>query len=210
MSTNELFEQRRAQMFPRLSPVQLARLEHCGRRIAVRAAEVLSEPGTRHNRLLVILSGTLEILLPGLRGETLVNTLAAGDFTGELSTVRGVAGFTRIRMREAGEVLAIDEESLRQVIQIDPELSELMMRAFILRRMGLVSSGQGEVTVIGSRHSAGTLQLREFLTRNAYPYASVDVDEDADVQTLLDRFQVAVDDIPVVIGHCGRSRRRQR
>jgi len=107
-------------------------------------------------------------------------------------------------IRATGAVLAIDEENLRQVIQLDPELSELMMRAFILRRMGLVSSGQGQVMVIGSRHSAGTLELREFLTRNAYPYASIDVDEDADVQALLDRFHVAVDDIPVVIGHCGR------
>src|SRR4029077_14749546 len=84
------------------------------------------------------------------------------------------------------------------------ELSELMMRAFILRRVALMSSGEGEVVVIGSHHSAAPLRLREFLTRNAYPYANVDLDGDADVQALLDRFQVAIEDVPVVIGHCGR------
>jgi hypothetical protein len=70
--------------------------------------------------------------------------------------------------------------------------------------MGLVSSGLGEVLLLGSRHSAGTLRLREFLSRNAHPYVNIDVDDDAEVQTLLDRFHVAVDEIPVVIGSCGR------
>src|SRR5258705_6346931 len=79
-----------------------------------------------------------------------------------------------------------------------------MMRGFILRRVGLLSSGEGEVMVLGSRHSAATLRLREFLTRNAYPHVNVDLDSDADVQALLDRFHVGVKDVPVVIGHCGR------
>src|SRR5258708_7863095 len=78
------------------------------------------------------------------------------------------------------------------------------MRAFILRRMGLVASGQSEAMLLGSRHSPGTLRLREFLTRNSYPYVSVDIDNDSGVQALLERFHVAVDEIPVLIGRCGR------
>src|SRR4029077_20050403 len=125
-------------------------------------------------------------------------------FTGELGTLRGAAGFSRIQAREGGEVLAISDKDLRNVVQTDAELSEILMRAFILRRMGLVASGQSEVMLLGSRHSADTLRLREFLSRNAHPYVNIDVDDDADVQTLLDRFHIAVDEIPVVIGSCGR------
>jgi thioredoxin reductase (NADPH) len=127
---------------------------------------------------------------------------ARATFRGDRT--RGVAGFTRIRVREAGAILAIDEANLRNIVQVDSELSEIMMRAFILRRMGLVASGQSEVMLLGSRHSADTLRLREFLSRNAHPYVNIDVDDDADVQTLLDRFHIAVDEIPVVIGSCGR------
>src|SRR5258705_9736095 len=79
-----------------------------------------------------------------------------------------------------------------------------MMRSFSLRRDGLEASGQGQIMLLGSRHSAATLQLREFLTRNAYPHVNVDLDGDTDVQALLDRFQVGVEEVPVVIGHCGR------
>jgi thioredoxin reductase (NADPH) len=150
------------------------------------------------------MAGSVEALLPGLHGESLVTLYSPGDFSGELSTLRGVAGFARLRVREDGEVLAIDERKLQDVVQTDADLSELMMRAFILRRVGLLSSGEGEVMLLGSRHSAGTLRLREFLTRNAYPYVSVDLDGDAEVQGLLDRFHVGVEDVPVVIGHCGR------
>jgi thioredoxin reductase (NADPH) len=201
---NELLERRREQMFPKLTRAQIARLEPHGQRLDAQAGEVLAEPGRRHDRLLIVLAGSLEIVLPGLHGDELVNVLVPGDFSGELSTLRGVAGFTRIRVREAGAVLAIDADNLRKVVQTDAELSELMMRAFILRRMGLVSSGQGEVMLFGSRHSAGTLKLREFLTRNSHPYVSIDVESDPGVQALLDRFHVAVDEIPVVIGSCGR------
>src|SRR5476651_156862 len=189
---NASFDQRREQMFPKLSRAQIARLEAHGQRLDTRAGEVLAEPGRRHNRLLVVLAGSIEIALPGLRGEVLFNVLGPGDFSGEISTLRGVAGFTRLRVREAGAILAIDEENVRNIVQIDAELSEIMMRAFILRRMGLVSSGQGEVMLLGSRHSAGTLKLREFLSRNAHPYVSIDVDDDPDVQMLLDRFHITM------------------
>jgi thioredoxin reductase (NADPH) len=201
---HELLEKRREQVFPKLTPGQIERLEAHGQRTATRAGEVLVEPGDRHHALLVVLSGSLEVALPGMRGEELLTVLVPGDFSGEMSTLRGVAGFTRIRARESGAVLEIDEESLRDVVQTDAELSEILMRAFILRRMGLVASGQADAMLLGSRHSAATLGLRKFLTRNAYPYVSVDVDTDSDVQELLDRFQVATDDIPVLIGRCGR------
>ena len=88
---------------------------------------------------------------------------------------------------------------LRSLVAKDAELSEILMRAFILRRLALISRGLGNVILMGSRHSAGTLRLREFLSRNGYPYTNVDLDTDKTSQELLDRFEVKLDEIPVVI-----------
>src|SRR3954466_6470247 len=201
---NELYEKRRDQMFPKLTAPQLARIAEHARRFATLAGEVLVEPGQGHHELMVVLSGSLEVGLPGPRGEEIVTLLMPGDFAGEMSTLRGVPGFARIRVRESGEVLAINEDSLRNLVQTDAEISEMCMRAFILRRMGLVASGQSDAMLLGSRHSPGTLRLREFLTRNNYPYVSIDIESDSGIQALLDRFHVTVDDVPVLIGRCGR------
>ena len=201
---NELYEKRREQMFPKLDSTQLARLERHGRRVRTSVGQVLAEPGQKHRDLLVVLAGSLEAARPGLSGEELVTVLLPGDFSGEMSTLRGVPGFIRIRVRTDGEVLAISEDHLRNLVQNDAELSEIFMRAFILRRMGLVDSSHGEVMVLGSHHCAATLRIREFLTRNSYPYVTVDVEADPGVQTLLDRFHVSADDLPVLIGPAGR------
>ncbi len=201
--TNDLLEKRREQMFPKLTPRQMERLQAYGKRVEARAGDVLVEPGDRHANLLVVLAGKLEVMLPGMLGEQLVTNLEPGDFSGEMSTLRGVPGFTRILAREDSSVLAIPEERLRNVVQNEAELSELIMRAFILRRMGLLASGQGEILLLGSRHCGGTLRLREFLTRNSVPYVNVDIDNDAGVEALLERFHVDVHDIPVVIGRGG-------
>jgi thioredoxin reductase (NADPH) len=197
---NEIYQKRREQMFPKLAAAQIARLEAIGTRSATRAGEVLVEPGERQQRLLVVLDGHLEVEHDAER----VTLLERGDFSGELATLRGVAGFTRIRASDSGTVLAIDSERLRELVQTDAELSEVMMRAFILRRMGLIASEHAEVTLLGSRRSPATLRLREFLTRNAHPHVSVELESDPGVEALLERFRVARDELPVVIGHCGK------
>jgi thioredoxin reductase (NADPH) len=102
-------------------------------------------------------------------------------------------------VRTDGELIEVSREELAALVQIDAELSEILMRAFILRRMELVASGVGDVVLIGSMHSVDTLRIKEFLTRNNHPYQYVDLDKDADVQVLLDRFHVKVEDVPVLI-----------
>jgi thioredoxin reductase (NADPH) len=201
--SNEVFEKRREQMFPRLDARQIARLEPRGQRLKTRAGETLAEPGESHRKMLVVLSGKLEILIPGVLGERSLTQLLPGDFAGELSTLVGQAGFSRIRCIEAGEVLAIADAELRTLVQTDAEVSEIIMRAFILRRMGLIEAGASEVAVVGSRHSANTLNLREFLTRNNYPYLSLDVDDDPGVEALLCRHGVGADEVPVVLAPRG-------
>ena len=190
---------RKEQALPKLTAAQIARLEPHGTRIRTERNQVLSEPGSRARQFVVVLSGSVEILRPGLAGDELITVHMPGEFSGELSTLRSTGSFVRVRVREEGEVLALDGEALREIVQTDAELSELIMRAFILRRVGLIASQQDGVVLIGSRYSASTLRVQQFLTRNAAPYATVDVDGDTSVQELLDRFHVSVDDMPVVI-----------
>jgi thioredoxin reductase (NADPH) len=194
-----LYGERKNQTFPTLTAPQIARLAAHGKRIIVPKDKILAEPGDRHRQLLVVLSGSVEIVRPTLQGEQLLVVLTAGQFTGEMSTLRGVGSLARARVREDAELLAIPDDQLRTVVQTDALLSELFMRAFILRRVALVAAQQGDLILIGSRHSAGTLRLQQFLTRNAYPYVNLDVESDSDVQPLLDRFHVTADDIPIVI-----------
>ncbi|MDB6013944.1 MAG: Thioredoxin reductase [Gammaproteobacteria bacterium] len=194
-----LYGERRGQTFPTLTPAQIARLTPHGKRIAVHKGQILAEPGERHRKLFVVLSGSIEVVRPTMQGEQLVIVIEPGGFTGEMSTLRGVGSLVRARVRADGEVLAIPDDQLRTVVQTDARLSELFMRAFILRRVALVAAQQGDVVLIGSRHSAGTLRVQQFLSRNAFPFVNLDVDTDPSVQALLDRFHVTIEDIPIVI-----------
>jgi thioredoxin reductase (NADPH) len=193
------FGERREQTFPTLTPAQIARLIPHGKRIAVHKGQILAEPGDRHRNLFVVLSGSIEIVRVTMQGEQLLVVTEPGGFTGEMSTLRGVGSLVRARVRADGEVLAIPDDQLRTVVQTDARLSELFMRAFILRRVALVATQQGDVVLIGSRHSAGTLRVQQFLSRNAFPFVNLDVDTDPSVQALLDRFHVTAEDIPIVI-----------
>lgn len=195
----DLRETRKDQIFPLLTPAQMARLEPHGKRVATHAGQILAEPGDRKGRLLVVLSGSVEVVRPTLTGEELVVVHTPGHFSGEMSTLRGSGGLVRTRVREPGEILAIDADRLRAIVQADSELSELFMRAFILRRVALISAQPGDVVLIGSRHSGGTLRIQQFLTRNGFPFVNLDVDADSSVQSLLDRFHVSVDEIPIVL-----------
>jgi thioredoxin reductase (NADPH) len=196
---SEVYEERRAQMFPKLTAAQIARIAVHAKRRAVAAGEVLFDQGQRKTGIHVVLSGALEIVRPSIGGDDPIIVHTAGDFTGEVNVLSGRQALVRATMREAGEVLVVDDEALHRLVQGDPELSELFMRAFILRRVGLLAQGHGDATLIGSSHSAGTLRIQEFFTRNGHPYSYVDVERDPAVQALLDRFHIGVGDVPVVI-----------
>ncbi len=157
----------------------------------------------------VLLSGGMEIVQPSLDGERQITTHHPGQFTGELTMISAQRSLVRGRVTEPGEFLELDVEALRSLVAKDAELSEILMRAFILRRLALISHGYGNAVLMGSRHSAGTLQLREFLTRNSHPYTYIDLDTDTTSQELLDRFDVKAQEVPVVICN-GRDVLRNR
>ncbi len=187
------------QVFPKLTPAQVSRVAAHGHARRVQSGEVLVEPGERTMRFFVVKEGAVEIVRPSGASETLIAVCEAGQFTGEVNMLSGQRSLVQLRASQPGEVIELDRERLLALVQTDSELSDILMRAFILRRVELIAEGLGDVVLVGSNNSPGTLRIREFLTRNGYPYTSVDVERDADVQDLLDRFHVGVEDVPIVI-----------
>ena len=189
----------RTQAFPVLTAAQIGRLRPSGKLRKLELGEILFQPGDTDVPFFVLLSGSMEIVQPDLTGERSVATHGPGEFTGEITMISGQRCLVCGRVTEAGEFLEISADGLRSLLARDAELGEIFMRAFILRRLALISRGQGNVILMGSRHSASTLRLREFLGRNAHPYTYVDLDTDTTSQALLDRFHVRLEEIPVVI-----------
>src|SRR5262245_20930720 len=186
-------------MFPTLTPEQIKRAAAHGHIRTVQDGEVLVQPWTPNNRFFIVRTGHLHIVRPPEMAEQFVADLGPGQFTGETSMLAGRPAIVQIRVREAGELIQLERDQLLALVQTDSELSEIIMRAFILRRVELIARGFGDVVLVGSAHSPGTLRIKEFLTRNGHPYSYIDLDKDTGVEALLDRFHVSVRDVPVVI-----------
>jgi thioredoxin reductase (NADPH) len=191
--------ERAAQAFPVLTPAQIERISLIGERRQVQPGELLFDAGEQNTRFYVILSGTVEIVEPVGDGESPVAVHGPGQFTGEINMLSARRSLVRARATTASSLIAVEREGLRALVQRDAELSEILMRAFILRRVALVARGQSDLVLVGSRHSASTLRVIEFLSRNGQPFTYQDVDSDPGVQALLDRFGVGVNEVPVVL-----------
>ena len=189
-------------IYPTLTPAQLGRIAAHGRRRRVEAGEVLVQAGEQTARLFVVVAGRIDVVRPSAAGDEVVVEFGPGMFTGEVTMLSGRPGLAQIRAGVAGEVIEVGRDELLALIQSDGELSEILMRAFILRRVELIARAVGDVVVLGSNHCQGTLRIREFLTRNGHPHTMLDLDRHAGVQELLDRFHVSAADVPVVIT-CG-------
>src|ERR1043165_5224511 len=187
------------QTFPVLTDAQIARIAVKGRRRAFQRGDVLVKEGQLHFPLIVVTDGELPVNRSSCDGEELVTTHRPGQFSGELNLLTGRRGLVTLRAATAGEVIELERDELLGLVQTDAELSEIFMRAFILRRVTLLERGFGDVIVLGSTFSPRTLQVREFLARNAHPYTYVDLDRDAVSQEILDRLHFSADDIPLVI-----------
>src|SRR5437870_2681593 len=185
-------------LYPMLTPAQVARISAHGRRRHVGVREILVQAGEQTARFFVIVRGRIDVVRPTATEEIVVS-FSPGMFTGEATMLSGRRGLAQIRAGADGEVIEVGRDELLALIQTDGELSAIFMRAFILRRVELIARGVSDVVVLGSQHCQGTLRIREFLTRNGHPHTTLDLDRDAGVQELLDRFHVSAADIPVVI-----------
>jgi thioredoxin reductase (NADPH) len=186
-------------LFPTLTAAQMARISAHGHRRPIKAGEILVEVGDKAVPFFVVVSGAIQILRPSGATDTPIVTHQPGEFLGEGNMIAGRRALMRALVSEPGEVLELDRQQLLALIQTDAELSEILMRAFILRRVELIAHGFGDVIVIGSTHCSGTLRVKEFLVRNGHPFAYIDLDQDAAAQELLDRFNVTASDVPVLI-----------
>ena len=185
--------------FPTLTVQQMSRLEARGHRRHTARGEVLAETGDKALLFFVVVTGTIDVVRQIGGAETVIVTLHAGQFTGDGNILTGRRSLARLRVGDAGEVIQLDRDRLLAQIQTDAELSEVLLRGFMLRRSELMTHGRGDVVVVGSEHSAATLRVKEFLTRNGHPFNAIDVERDRGAEELLDRFQVKVSDTPVVI-----------
>jgi thioredoxin reductase (NADPH) len=188
-------------LFPRLTAAQIERIATHGVRRPMEAGEVFTDVGDPAGRFFVVLAGQIETVRETASGDELIALHEAGQFTGEVSLLSGRRALLRSRARSPGEVIEISRDQLLALVQTDAEISELLMRAFILRRVELITRGISDAIVVGSSYCAKTLGVKEFLTRNAHPFTYIDLDKEPDVQALLDRFHVTARDIPLLICH---------
>jgi len=193
-----LTKSHREKIFPKLTPVQISRIAAHGRTRSVQSGEVLIEQGDTSVPFFVVITGEVEILRPLGARETLVTVHGPSEFTGEVNMLSGRRSLVRARVTKPGKVIEPDQQQMLILVQTDAELSGILMRAFILRRVELIAAG-GDIVLVGSTYSAGTLRIKEFLMRNGHPYSYLDLERDPDVQNLLDGFQVSASEIPVLV-----------
>src|SRR5262247_3404643 len=191
------------EMFPVLTAEQQARVLSHGRTRKVVSGEVLVELNQQPTRVFVVVEGQLEALRLSDNREEVFAICLPGMFTGELNLLSGRRALARIRAAEPSELIEIEREALLNLVQTDSGLSDVFLRAYILRRLELIARGIGDLVLIGSGHSLDTFRIKDFLTRNYQPYSYIDLERDVDVQNLLDRFGVAIGDLPVLI--CRRT-----
>src|SRR6267378_1675241 len=168
-----------ALMFPVLSSAQIARIASLGVIRPITRGEVLIEGGQTNVPFFVLKSGEIEVIRPSALDEILVAIVGPAQFTGDISMILGRPAQMRLRVSTSGEVVQLTRDQMHALIQTDAEI--------------------GDVLLIGSVGSGATLRIKQFLTRNGHPFKYLDLDRDADVRQLLDRFRVVPAEIPVVI-----------
>ncbi len=195
----ELEAETKADLRPKLTPEQIARLEPYGSREFLSRESILFDEGDTEIDFFVVLSGMVDIRQYTTEGFRSIVKEGPGEFVGDTSTLTGRAAVVQAVADEDSEVLRITPGKLRRVVVEDSELSDRILRTFLVRRSFLIESGHSAIKVIGSRFSPETHQLRSFLTRNNLPYSFLDLENDPGVAALLDHLGVKVDETPILM-----------
>jgi thioredoxin reductase (NADPH) len=198
--TPSIIETRRHQMFPTLTPAEIKRLRRFGEPRSYGVGDALVKMGEVGQGLTVILSGQVQITQrdPSGRSEPIV-THEPGSFMGELAQLSGRPALVDAHALGPVEALIIAPERLRAVFVAEAELGERIMRALILRRVGLIEAGAGGPVIVGHAESGDVLRLQSFLSRNGQPHQTLDPDTDAEANALIDRFHIDTGQLPIVI-----------
>ena len=193
-------ETRQAQMYPTLAAADVMRIRHFGQSRAYAAGDWLFRAGERDHGLVVVLEGEVEVTRrDGADHDVAIHTHTPGSFMGELAQLSGRPALVDARAASPVQALVISPQGLRAVLVAEADLGEVIMRALILRRMGLLEVGAGGPVIVGPRDHAGVRRLVEFLQRNSYPQLVLDADEDPEAKALLERLHVTPGEWPIVV-----------
>ena len=185
-------------MFLRFSDEELARLSKFGEPRSYKAGDMLARVGEAGPGLMLILSGAVEVTQPNAGERRHIVTHERGNFMGELAQLSGRPYLVDEKALTDVEAVAISPDRLRALLITEAILGERIMRALILRRVGLIESGAGPI-VIGQEHDADVLRLTNFLRRNGHPYRTLDPSGDSCAQMLIERFNVTPEELPIVL-----------
>jgi thioredoxin reductase (NADPH) len=195
----ELIATRGAQMFPRLTDTELARLAKFGEPRSYRAGEKVVRVGEIPPGLQLIMSGKLEVTQQDRSSDARpIVTHERGNFTGELAQLSGRPALVDAVALTDVEAVAIPPNRLRALLIAEADLGERIMRALILRRVGLIEAGAGPI-IVGDEADADVLRLINFLRRNGHPYRQLDPQADSCARTLVERFEVTPEELPIVL-----------
>jgi thioredoxin reductase (NADPH) len=197
------------QAFPRLSAEMVGRVTQYGRVETFDRGAYLYKSGDRGADFFLVLDGAVDILeSDGYGGDVVVTTHRANEFTGELNLLSEQAAVVSARVSRPIKAVRVPRAQFRRMVSVEPEIGEVILRAFISRRMGLIQHAEGGAILVGSLHSGETLRIQRFLARNGYPYRFLDTEADPDARIALESFHVSVDALPVVIIDRGKVLRR--
>lgn len=191
---------RTPQIYPVLNAEILDRLGPYGSAEDVTAGQVLFCRGNRHADVFVVLAGQISIFRLDDNGqEELLVTHQPGQFTGELDQITGRALLVEARAAAPGRILRIPNAFFQRLLSAEPDIGDIFMRAFILRRMGFLHHGQAGITLIGPAADGDTLRLERFALRNGYPMRFIDTATDPRAGAVLKQFALGLDTLPAVI-----------
>ena len=195
-----VIETRYGQMFPVLEPAEVDRLHRFGERRAYRAGERLVTTGEVSPGMFVVLRGEVAITQHNPLGrEEAIVTHGPGSFMGELTQLSGRPSLVDAQALKDVETIVIPPAKLREVLVAEAELGERIMRALILRRVGLIESGLAGPLIVGHAGDGNVLRLAGFLARNGHPHHTLDPDQDSCARTLVERFSVDASTLPIVL-----------
>jgi len=195
-----IIDTRYDQMFPKLEPADMTRLRRFGELRHFADGEYLVRAGEAGFGMFVVLSG--EVVISdrcGDEAQAPIVTHGPGSFGGELAQLSGRPALVDAQAKGDVEVVMIPPPQLRNVMVEEAELGERIMRALILRRVGLIQEGVGGPVIIGRPDSGDVLRLVGFLTRNGHPRQVMDPETDEEARTLLERFSVQTHELPIVL-----------
>jgi len=194
-----ILERRRDQMFPELDPFEIERMRRFGEARSFAQGEAIFTTGRIGPGFVVILSGDVDIIRHEFSRESLIITHGPGQFMGELAQLSGRPALADAVAKKPVQALIIAPERLRALLIAEAELGERLMRALILRRVGLLETGAGGPIIVGRADSADVLRLQGFLRRNGHPVQLLNPETDDEAKVLIERFHIDPGQLPIVL-----------